>query len=146
MSELDDTLLFDNQICFPIYSAANSVVRAYTPLLKKLDLTYLQYMVLMLLWQEPNLMVKEIGQRVNLDSGTLTPLLKRLEAKGFVIRTRGKDDERVRMISITKKGMAIKENASSIPTKLACSIGLSREKSLALKSLCQELLATLNKL
>ena len=75
-------LLFENQICYPLYSAANALVRAYRPLLDELDITYLQYMVLMLLWQESSLNVKELGQRLRLDSGTLTPLLKRLESKG----------------------------------------------------------------
>jgi DNA-binding MarR family transcriptional regulator len=109
------SLLFDNQICFPLYSAANAVVRAYRPLLKKLDITYLQYMVLMLLWEESKLNVKELGQRLRLDSGTLTPLLKRLEHKGLVTRSRSEVDERVRIISITKRGLALKAKARDIP-------------------------------
>ena len=96
-------LLFDKQICFPLYSAANAMVRAYRPLLAELDITYLQYMVLMVLWQESSLNVRELGQRLTLDSGTLTPLLKRLDSKGLVERKRSIEDERVRVISITKQ-------------------------------------------
>jgi DNA-binding MarR family transcriptional regulator len=137
------SLLFDNQICFPLYSAANAVVRAYRPLLKKLDITYLQYMVLMLLWEESKLNVKELGQRLRLDSGTLTPLLKRLEHKGLVTRSRSEVDERVRIISITKRGLALKAKARDIPEKLACIIGLPKSTGKEFKRLCEQLLAAL---
>jgi DNA-binding MarR family transcriptional regulator len=136
-------LLLENQICFPLYSAANAVVRAYRPLLKELDITYLQYIVLMVLWQEPSLNVKELGERVSLDSGTLTPLLKRLESKGFVARTRGEQDERVRIITITNKGLALKAKATEIPLQLACTTGLPREQGIELKKLCEQLLVSL---
>jgi DNA-binding MarR family transcriptional regulator len=138
-----DSLLFDKQICFPLYSAANAVVRAYKPLLKDLDITYLQYMVLMLLWEESSLNVKELGERLRLDSGTLTPLLKRLDAKGLVTRNRSEIDERVRIISITKPGLALKAKARRIPEQLACTIGLSKSKGREFKKLCEQLLAAL---
>lgn len=136
--------LFDNQICFPLYSAANAIVRAYRPLLKELGITYLQYMVLMLLWEESQLNVKELGQRLRLDSGTLTPLLKRLEQKGFVTRSRSEYDERVRLISITKQGRALKAKARDIPEQLVCTIGLPKSKGKELKKLCEQLLAALD--
>lgn len=136
-------LLFDNQVCFPLYSAANAIVRAYRPLLDQLDLTYLQYMVLMILWQDSCLNVKELGQRLRLDSGTLTPLLKRLEAKGFVERTRSEADERMRMITITKAGRALQSKARDIPHKLACTIGLPAARGEQLKKLCEQLLVAL---
>jgi DNA-binding MarR family transcriptional regulator len=136
-------LMFENQICFPLYSAANAIVRAYRPLLEQLDLTYLQYMVLMVLWQEPCLNVKELGERLRLDSGTLTPLLKRLETKGFVERTRSETDERMRMITVTKAGRALQSKARDIPHKLACSIGLPAARGEQLKKLCQQLLEAL---
>jgi DNA-binding MarR family transcriptional regulator len=136
-------LLFDNQVCFPLYSAANAVVRAYRPLLAELDITYLQYMVLMLLWQEPQLNVKELGQHLRLDSGTLTPLLKRLEGKGLVARNRSQVDERVRIISITRRGLALKAKAEGIPAELACTIGLGKTKGKELKALCEQLLAAI---
>jgi MarR family transcriptional regulator, organic hydroperoxide resistance regulator len=137
-------LLFENQICFPLYSAANAVVRAYRPLLEELDLTYLQYMVLMVLWQESSLNVKELGERLSLDSGTLTPLLKRLESKGYVERTRSEKDERVRIITITRQGLTLKKKASEIPQKLACTIGLPSAQARELKTLCEQLLAALD--
>ena len=143
-SRSDPKLLFNNQICFPLYSAANAVVRAYRPLLKELGITYLQYMVLMLLWQESKLNVKELGERLRLDSGTLTPLLKRLEGKGLVTRSRSQVDERVRIISITQQGLALKDKARDIPTKLACTIGLSKAQGKEFKALCEQLLAALD--
>jgi len=136
-------LLLENQVCFPLYSAANAVVRAYRPLLDELDITYLQYMVLMVLWRESSLNVKELGQSLRLDSGTLTPLLKRLESKGFVTRSRGEQDERVRIITITQQGMALKQKASDIPLKLSCALGLPAAKGKQLKKLCEELLEAL---
>jgi DNA-binding MarR family transcriptional regulator len=136
-------LLLENQVCFPLYSAANAVVRAYRPLLDELDITYLQYMVLMVLWRESSLNVKELGQSLRLDSGTLTPLLKRLESKGFVTRSRSEQDERVRIITITQQGMALKQKASDIPLKLSRALGLPAAKGKQLKKLCEELLEAL---
>ena len=137
-------LLIENQICFPLYSAANAVVRAYRPFLDELGITYLQYMVLMVLWQESSLNVKELGQRLRLDSGTLTPLLKRLESKGFVERRRSDLDERARIITITKAGLGLKDKARDIPQKLACTIGLPKAKGQELKKLCEQLLEALD--
>jgi DNA-binding MarR family transcriptional regulator len=140
----DTALIFDNQICFPLYSAANAMVRVYRPLLKELDITYLQYMVLMLLWEKNALNVKELGQQMRLDSGTLTPLLKRLEQKGLVTRSRSKTDERVRVIAITKEGMVLKKKAKDIPEKLACKVGLSKPRIKEFNRMCLELLAFLD--
>lgn len=138
-----DALLFENQLCYPLYSAANAVLRAYRPLLAELDITYLQYMVLMLLWRESSLNVSELGQRLRLDSGTLSPLLKRLEGKGLVQRKRSEQDERVRIITITRHGTALEKKARSIPHKLACIIDLPLEQGLELKQLCEQLLTAL---
>lgn len=137
------SLRFENQICFPLYSAANAVVRAYTPLLEELDVTYLQYMVLMLLWEDPQMNVKALGEHLRLDSGTLTPLLKRMEAKGLVIRARSEQDERVRLIGITKKGLGLQVKAQGIPEKLACSTGMSKSQGREFKSMCEQLLKAL---
>jgi DNA-binding MarR family transcriptional regulator len=137
------SLLFENQICFPLYSAGNAIVRAYRPLLEELDITYLQYMVLMLLWEKPQQNVKTLGERLGLDSGTLTPLLKRLENKGLVTRSRSREDERVRMITITREGQALKRKARDIPQRLACSIGLPASKAREFRAMCEELLAAL---
>jgi len=140
----DTVLLFDNQICFPLYSAANAMVRVYRPLLKELDVTYLQYMVLMLLWEKKTQNVKELGQQLRLDSGTLTPLLKRLEQKNLVTRSRSKTDERVRVITITKQGLTLKVKAKDIPAKLACKVGLSKPQLKEFNTMCLELLAFLD--
>ncbi|MEM9301155.1 MAG: MarR family transcriptional regulator [Pseudomonadota bacterium] len=135
---------FEDQVCFPLYSAANAVVRAYRPLLQALDLTYLQYMVLMILWDERQLKVKDICDRMRLDSGTLTPLVKRLEAKGLVTRRRDPEDERARLIAITDAGMALREAAREIPGELACRIGIGKGDVAQLRSLCAALLEALD--
>jgi DNA-binding MarR family transcriptional regulator len=140
----DTAQLFDHQICFPLYSAANAMVRVYRPLLKELDITYLQYMVLMILWESSTLNVKQLGQKMRLDSGTLTPLLKRLEHKGLVTRSRSKTDERMRVIAITQQGMALKQQAKDIPEKLACKVALSTAQIKEFNSMCLELLAFLD--
>ncbi len=134
-------LRLSNQICFPLYSASNAVIRAYRPLLDELDITYLQYIVLMVLWEEPSLNVKALGQRLTLDSGTLTPLLRRLEVKGLVLRKRSEQDERSRIISITKEGLELKTMAKAIPKQVACTLGLSDEQHQQLKQLCQQILS-----
>ena len=143
-AESPDSLKFDNQVCFPLYSAANAMVRAYRPLLDALDLTYLQYMVLMLLWEEQQMNVKALGERLGLDSGTLTPLLKRLDAKGLVTRARDPGDERVRLISITQAGQALRRKARDIPGELACRVGMKKSDARQLRKLCEQVLAALN--
>lgn len=137
-------LLLENQVCFPLYSAANAMIRAYRPLLTPLGLTYLQYMVLMVLWEESSLKVKDLGERLGLDSGTLTPLLKRLATKGLVERQRGRDDERVRVITITQAGRKLREKALEIPKALARLSGMQTAQMQDLKSLCKQLLSTLD--
>ena len=137
-----ELLRLDKQICFPLYSASNMITRAYRPLLKKLDLTYLQYIVMMVLWEHKTLNVKELGDRLRLDSGTLTPLLKRLEVKQLVERKRCENDERVRQISLTKSGATLKLSAETIPQELACRLSLSVDEALEMKRLCDKLLAS----
>ena len=139
MSEYSLTL--DKQVCFALYSASNAVTRAYRPILQKLDLTYLQYMVMMVLWEHHSLNVKELGAKLHLDSGTLTPLLKRLDAKQLIIRTRGEQDERVRQISLTDAGAELKVDALGIPEQLACQIQLDADDALEIKRLCNKLLS-----
>jgi len=138
----NDYLQLDKQICFPLYSASNAVIRAYRPYLDALDLTYLQYMVLMVLWQEKQLNVKALGEKLYLDSGTLTPLLKRLEAKGFVSRKRSELDERARVISLTSEGERLKSQAKDIPMAVAAQSGLTENEHQTLKKLCLKILAT----
>ncbi|WP_285466911.1 MarR family winged helix-turn-helix transcriptional regulator [Vibrio sp. D420a] len=139
----DDQLLLDNQVCFPLYSAANAMVRAYRPLLDALDLTYSQYLVMMVLWEQDGASVKDIGSRLHLDSGTLTPLLKRLEGKGFVERSRCEHDERVRVLKLTESGVELKTQARSVPDAMKCKLTLELDELLALKTLCEKVLEKL---
>lgn len=115
-----EQLKLENQLCFPLYAAAKEVVRKYKPYLDELDLTYTQYITMMVLWEKESLNVKELGSVLYLDSGTLTPLLKKLESKGYITRCRCKEDERNLIICITEKGDALKEKAASIPDDVAC--------------------------
>lgn len=127
-----DALKLENQICFPLYACAKEVVRRYRPFLEELDLTYTQYIVMMVLWESKSCSVKELGKRLCLDSGTLTPVLKSLEQKGFVSRSRSEKDERVLVAEITQKGEALREKAVSVPEKLAGCINLEPEEGVEL--------------
>ena len=113
-----EQLKLEKQLCFPLYATAKELVRKYKPFLDELDLTYTQYITMIALWDKESLNVKELGSMLYLDSGTLTPLLKKLEAKGYITRTRCKEDERNLIISITEKGEALKEKAAGIPQKM----------------------------
>jgi len=124
-----EQLKLENQLCFPLYAAAKEVVRKYKPYLDELDLTYTQYITMMVLWEKEQLNVKELGSMLYLDSGTLTPLLKKLEAKGYVTRCRCKEDERNLIICITEKGEALKEKAAYIPEEVKCKyVNISKEE------------------
>src|SRR6266481_5856540 len=130
----DSPLLLGNQLCFAIYSTAHAFNRVYKPLLDKLGLTYPQYLVMLVLWERDGVPVKDIGERLFLDSGTLTPLLKRLEAANLVKRTRSTEDERQVLIALTPQGQALREKARAVPQAIlassACSVGeLSAMKS-----------------
>ncbi|MBQ7385082.1 MAG: MarR family transcriptional regulator [Ruminococcus sp.] len=124
-----DVLRLENQLCFPLYACAKEVVRKYRPFLDELDLTYTQYIVMMVLWEDKSCSVKGLGKRLFLDSGTLTPVLKSLEKKGFVNRARSKKDERVLEVEITSKGEALKAEAVSVPERLAGCINLEPEEA-----------------
>jgi len=121
-----EPLLLGNQLCFAVYSTAHAFNRVYKPLLDQLGLTYPQYLVMLVLWERDDVAVKEIGERLFLDSGTLTPLLKRLEAAGLIKRTRSKQDERQVLIALTADGVALREKAKMLPEAIlaasACSI------------------------
>jgi DNA-binding MarR family transcriptional regulator len=122
----DLPLLLGNQLCFAIYSTAHAFNRAYKPLLDRLGLTYPQYLVMLVLWERDGLPVRDIGERLFLDSGTLTPLLKRLEAAELIKRTRNTEDERQVLIGLTSRGQALREKARSVPQAIlaasACSV------------------------
>ena len=124
-----EQLKLENQLCFPLYAAAKEVVRKYKPYLDELDLTYTQYIAMMALWEHESMNVKELGSKLYLDSGTLTPLLKKLETKGYITRCRCKEDERNLIIQITEKGDALKEKAANIPVDMAEKwINISKEE------------------
>ncbi|WP_425665901.1 MarR family winged helix-turn-helix transcriptional regulator [Vibrio tubiashii] len=139
----EESLLLENQVCFPLYSASNAVIRTYRPLLDSLDLTYSQYLVMMVLWESDGISVKDIGARLHLDSGTLTPLLKRLEAKGFVVRGRSELDERVRVLKLSEEGIGLKAKALAIPTEMKCKIQLDLDELILLKTLCEKVMVKL---
>ncbi|MEI8608325.1 MarR family transcriptional regulator [Enterovibrio sp. Hal110] len=136
-------LLLKNQVCFSLYSASNAMIRAYRPLLNALDLTYPQYLAMMVIWEKDGINVKDLGHDLHLDSGTLTPLLKRLESKGFIDRKRSSEDERIRLVFLTEQGHALKEKARSVPGAIFCKSQLEREELQQLKATCERLLANL---
>ncbi len=116
----DEMLLLDNQLCFSLYVASKELIRKYKPLLNKLDLTYTGYIAMLALWEQDNINVKDLGARLFLDSGTLTPLLKKLEKKGYIKRKRSEKDERIVYIILTKAGRDLKKEALDVPEKLIC--------------------------
>lgn len=119
------TLRLDNQLCFSLYSTTHAMTRAYRPMLSKLGLTYSQYLVLLVLWERDGQMLSQIGQALHLDSGTLTPLLKRLESAGFVERHRGRSDARELYVNLTEKGKNIRQDAIAMRESIACRLALS---------------------
>ena len=118
MAQEYEQLLLKNQLCFPMYACGRKIVAAYTPYLKPLGLTYTQYVVFMVLWEMESVTVGQLGSILHLDAGTLTPLLKNLEKEGYVTRNRSKEDERVTIVTITKKGDSLKEKCKNIPLEL----------------------------
>ena len=122
-----ERLRLDNQLCFSLYVCSKEIIRQYKPLLDPYGLTYTGYIILMALWEEDNITIKKLGEKLFLDSGTLTPLLKKLEAQGYINRNRSKMDERHVYISLTKKGKDFQDEALIIPEKLVCNLGLDLE-------------------
>ena len=137
-----DVLKLDNQLCFPLYAASKEVIRLYRPFLEKLDLTYTQYIAMMVLWENREVNVKKLGERLFLDSGTLTPVLKSLEAKGYLKRHRSSEDERVLLATVTDEGMRMREKALAVPGEVASCVSLSVEEAVTLKSILVKLLGS----
>ena len=123
MSNRVELPTLEQHLCFALYRASRAMIRAYGPLLEPLGLTYAQYLVLLVLWEEDAVSVRQLGERLSLDSATLTPLLKRLEAQGAVERRRDPDDERVVRVRLTKQGRALRAKCRDIPTAAACRLG-----------------------
>ena len=143
MPEQFDPLKLENQLCFPLYACAKEIVKAYKPYLDELDLTYTQYITMMVMWEHKELRVKDVGKYLYLDSSTLTPLLKRLEEKGYVTRKRSAEDERGLLVSITDSGEALRERALTVPQKLSACVNLEPEKAQTLYKILYELLSEL---
>lgn len=134
-----EQLKFEHQVCFPLYAASRTVTAAYRPLLEKLDLTYPQYLVLLLLWERKALTVKQLGEKLWLDSGTLTPLLKRMEKKGLIRRERNKADERVVDILLTDAGVQLRRKAAKVPGQLLDELRMDAQELMTLKLLLNKI-------
>ena len=132
------------QLCFPLYAAAREIVGLYTPYLKPLGLTYTQYLVFLVLWEKDGITVGEICEKLILDNGTLSPLLKKMEKDGFLKKARSKEDDRVVIVSLTEKGREMQQKAKDVPKRVAGCINLSQEKSQTLYTLLYELLGNKN--
>ena len=140
MEDKYEVLRLKNQLCFPLYSVANKIIRSYTPLLNELDLTYTQYIVMMVLWEKEDINEKELGETLFLKSNTLTPLLKKLIEKGYVSKKRNSDDARNIIISLTKEGLALKDKAVKVPRYVAEKIHLSANEAIYLYKILYKML------
>ncbi|WP_319001988.1 MarR family winged helix-turn-helix transcriptional regulator [Clostridium tagluense] len=138
-----EPLKLDNQLCFALYACSREITKLYKPALDKLGITYTQYISLLVLWEKDNITVKEMGKKLHLDSGTLTPLLKKLECMELVNRTRDTVDERKVFVKLTQKGIKLKEMAIEIPNRILCSTGLTLQSAELLKENITSLLLSL---
>ena len=139
-----EAMKLSNQLCFPLYAAARGVTNLYTPILQPLGLTYTQYLVFLVLWERDGVTVGEIGEKLMLDNGTLSPLLKKLQEAGYIERRRSADDERVVLITLTEKGRDLQEQAKDVPKKAARCVDLPPERARELYTLLYELLDSRN--
>ena len=146
MADKYDSLKLENQLCFPLYACSKEIVRRYKTYLDKLDLTYTQYIVMMVMWEEKELNVKELGDKLFLDSGTLTPVLKKLEAKGYVTRERSKIDERTLIVTLTDGGKELRESAVGIPVGMRGCLKLSDEEMIQLRTMLGKILSDMGDL
>lgn len=138
-----DGLKIENQLCFPLYACAKEVVKKYKPFLDEIDLTYTQYITMMVMWEKNELNVKELGEVLYLDSGTLTPVLKKLEAKGYITRVRSKEDERNLVIALTEQGDKLKDQAVSIPARIGQCVKMESEDAGKLYQLLYKMLGNI---
>ena len=136
----DEYLKIDNQLCFPLYVTSKEIIRKYREYLDPIDLTYTQYIVMLVLWEEDHINVKTLGEKLYLDSGTLTPLLKKLEDKGFITKTKNMNDERNQIIMITEKGKSIKNNALDIPINVGNCFPLTEDEAKTLYNILHKIL------
>lgn len=139
---MNEKLKLENQLCFPLYACAKEIVRRYTPLLEPFGLTYTQYITMMVLWEHKTITVKDLGKKLFLDSGTLTPMLKKMERNGWLCRTRSQEDERMVIISITRKGEELHDNVAEVPIKMASCVKLENEDTMQLYALLNKMMKT----
>lgn len=135
-----DPLLLENQLCFPLYACSREIVKKYKCYLDEIGITYTQYIAMMVLWEKRSINVKSLGEALHLDSGTLTPLLKKMEGQGLVARERSQEDERNVIITLTKQGEELREKAKDIPMKMGSCLKMAPEKAMALRDLLNEML------
>lgn len=136
----EECLRLENQICFPMYVASKEIVRRYIPLLNELDLTYTQYITLLALWEKDHITVKELGEKLYLDSGTLTPLLNKLEKKGYIIKNKSDKDGRELVVIVTDEGLKLKQKALDIPPEIAKCVNLKKEEAIVFYQLLHKVL------
>ena len=142
MNGMNKELLLENQLCFPLYAASREIIKCYRPHLDAMNLTYTQYIVLLVIWETGTVSVRDLGRRLYLDSGTLTPVLKTLEKNGMITRRRSDKDERVLLVSITPAGLALKEKAAGIPQTIRAASHLTDSEAETLTALVNKLLAS----
>ena len=140
-----EAMKLSNQLCFPLYAASRNVIGLYTPYLNELGITYTQYLVFLVLWEKDGITVSEICEKLKLDSGTVSPLLKKLQQAGYVQKVRSASDDRVVEITLTDAGKALQEKAKDVPAKVSSCLDLSPEKAKMLYELLYELLDNQNK-
>jgi DNA-binding MarR family transcriptional regulator len=135
-----ESIKLDNQVCFSLYASSREIIKLYKPFLDKFNLTYTQYVAMLVLWEDEKSTVKEIGKRLHLDSGTLTPLLKKIESMGLIKRYRDVNDDRVVIVELTEQGRLMKDQVTEVPREMACKINMSREDLIELKRRLDNLL------
>lgn len=141
-----ETIKLENQICFSLYVASKEIIRLYKPLLEKYNLTYTQYLTMMVIWEKDNISIKELGEKLRLDSGTLTPLIKKLEKMELVEKYRDADDERVVRVTLLEKGNEMKKNIVEVPKNLMCKFQSKMEDMKLLKKLLDESIAKMEEI
>ena len=143
-NEIPDCLKLDNQLCFPLYACAKAVTHRYRPLLDPFDLTYTQYITMMVLWEQKEINVKELGEKLYLDSGTLTPVLKKLESKNYISRHRSEQDERNLIVRLTDEGANLKNEIVTVPEQRSCCIDLTTEEAAELHRLLHKIITSID--
>lgn len=135
-----DKIKLENQICFPLYALSREIIKLYQPILSKYNLTYTQYIVMLVMWEEEKINFKALGNKLHLDSGTLTPVVKKLDAMGLIIKYRSKEDDRVVTVELTEKGKQLKDDILEVPDKLFCNFKGDKEKLVMFKTQLDDLL------